>query len=138
MPFEQLRALVVSTVEGEDPDASVDLHDLAELADPRDAAEAAAAVAEFETRPTTCLPHARVSTLDQLIAALDLYEPRFSRGSSPCLQMPPNPAVRASLIAPRPVPPPPRPATEVTAAIRRPREIRRSPSGSGGRGTPRR
>jgi hypothetical protein len=48
MPFAQLRALVLSLIDPDD--------------DP---------VAEFDTRPTTCLPGPRTNTLDQLISALE-------------------------------------------------------------------
>jgi len=58
MPFEQLRALVVSLTAPADDPANDPLDDPAE------------AVKEFETQPTTCLPGPRTSTIDQLIAAL--------------------------------------------------------------------
>jgi len=114
MPFEQLRELVVSLITPEDRVAlELDADD-----DP---------VAEFETQPTTCLPQARVSTLDQLIAALPRYEPRFSRGSSPCL--PCDPPIRSVAYTPRPdTEPSPPPVVP-----RRLRDLTRS-----GRGSPRR
>ena len=77
MPFEQLRTLVVSLIESDPDDAADD--DALEDTDP---------VAEFDARPTTCLPHARAETIDQLIAALPRYEPRFGQGSSPNLPCP--------------------------------------------------
>jgi hypothetical protein len=79
MPFEQLRTLVVSLIETDPDDAGDDGDD--------DALEDTDPVAEFDARPTTCLPHARVETIDQLIAALRC-EPRFGQGSSPHLPCP--------------------------------------------------
>jgi hypothetical protein len=74
MPFQQLRALVVSLIEPDaDPDAEVDAGPDTEIDDP---------VAEFDTMPTTCLPAPRTSTLDQLIASLPKAEPRMARGST--------------------------------------------------------
>ena len=70
MPFEQLRTLVVSLIDDDDP------------------------VAEFDAMPTTCLPGPRTSTLDQLIAALPRYE-RFPRGSSAAIRPETEPTVRS-------------------------------------------
>jgi hypothetical protein len=81
MPFEQLRALVVSLVEAE-PDAAPGAAAAPAPRPPRPATGSASgpaprpppsiteAVAEFETKPTICLPGPRTSTLDQLVAAL--------------------------------------------------------------------
>jgi hypothetical protein len=72
MPFEQLRALVVSLVE---PDrAAPSARPDTEREDP---------VAEFDTRPTTCLPGPRTSTLDQLIAALQQPPSILGRPAQP-------------------------------------------------------
>jgi len=123
MPFEQLRALVLSLVESDagrvepEPEPDPELDD-----DP---------VAEFEAQATMCVPQARVSTLDQLIAALPRYEPRFSRGSSPCLSRDPRPAIRGAGYTPRP-------ATEPSALSPHPRRPRDPTRPGGGRGSQRR
>jgi hypothetical protein len=119
MPFEQLRALVLSLVESD-----------AQRADPEPEPDDDP-VAEFETQPTVCLPQARVSTLDQLIAALPRYEQRFSRGSSPCLPRDPRPAVRGAGYTPRP-------ATETSPPSPHPRRPRDPTRPGGGRGSQRR
>jgi hypothetical protein len=77
MPFEQLRTLVISLIQTDpdDRDEGAALEDT----DP---------VAEFDARPTTCVPHPRVETIDQLIAALPRHEPRLGQGSSPNLPRP--------------------------------------------------
>jgi hypothetical protein len=70
MPYQQLRTLVVSLIDDDDP------------------------AAEFDAMPTTCLPGPRTSTLDQLIAALPRYE-RFPRGSSAAIRPETEPTVRS-------------------------------------------
>ena len=93
MPFEQLRALVITLTE---PDP-----------DPAPAPSDDDPAAEFEMRPTTCLP--RTSTLDQLIAALPLHHARLARGSSAQLEAEPPPTDRGTAYMARRAPEPAQP-----------------------------
>lgn len=76
MPFAQLRALVVLLMEPEE--LALEEAELlnAELAEYENPSEHDEAVAEFESRPTTCMPRVnRASTLDTLIASLRASPP---------------------------------------------------------------
>jgi hypothetical protein len=74
MSSDQLRTLVTSLIRpepGAEPDARADL--ARETSAPRSRrhdTEPDDPAAEFEARPTTCLPVQRASTIDQLITAL--------------------------------------------------------------------
>lgn len=98
MPFEQLRGLVISLIDPE-PAEAIELDE--------------EAVAEFDTRPTNCLPGPRTSTLDQLIAALPRHG--FARGST---------------VEPAPEPDPPA-GGDPRARRPRPRDHGRAGSGRG-------
>lgn len=108
MPFEQLRTLVVSLIEPEPVEDD----------DP---------VAEFDTRPTTCLPGPRTSTLDQLIAALPSYDSRVARGSSSSLRPETEPTVRSVAYTMRRPAEPSRPPPRRTGERTRPGASRGSP-----------
>lgn len=79
MPFAQLRALVVLLTEPEElarEEAELFNADLAEY----EGEDADDPVAEFESRPTTCMPRVnRASTLDALIASLRASPPPIPR-----------------------------------------------------------
>lgn len=95
MPFAQLRALVISLIDlppdrpigdaGEGaPVPSARCTPIDPVAGPRRAGRLPTdpgddPVAEFDTRPTTCLPGPRTSTLDQLISALQRFPDRPRR-----------------------------------------------------------